>query len=73
MNLILKQTLLDQLGVITEYDRANYVRLEADAEVRQISKRAAWVNGVWVPKSMMRCDFDGSLWVADWFYGKNFE
>lgn len=72
MNIILKTMLVDQLDVITEYDRDQYVMLE-DSIVERVGKKAALIDGIWVPKSLMRCDFDDSLYVADWFYGKEFE
>lgn len=72
MNVILKQVLLDQLDVITEMDRGDYVCLD-DRPVEQVWKKAALIGGVNVPKSLMRCDFDGNIFVIDWFYGKEFD
>ena len=72
MNAILKSTLIDQLDVITEFDRDQYVKLD-DSIVEQVGKKSALIDGIWVPKSLMRCDFDGDMYVVDWFYGKEFE
>lgn len=72
MNQILKDTLVNQLDPVTEFDRDQYVRLDSPL-VEQVWKKAALIDGVNVPKSLMKCDFDGSIFVIDWFYGKEFE
>lgn len=72
MNSILKQTLLDQLDIITEMDRHDYVALE-DPDVEWISKLAAGIDGHSVAKSQMRTDFDGVIYIVDWVYGKEFK
>ena len=72
MNQILKDTLISQLDPITEFERDQYVRLDSPS-VEQVWKKAAMIDGVCVPKSLMQCDFDNNLYVADWFYGKEME
>ena len=58
-------TLLDDLDVLTEYDKDKYQRLHF-MEIEAVSKQgtlegAALIDGQWIPKSQMRCDFDGNL------------
>ena len=66
--------LIDDLNVISEYDKENYQKLHY-MKIEQVSKPgtdegAALIDGRWIPKSQMLCDFDNNLYVANWLYAK---
>jgi len=64
--------LLNDLDVISEYDKEDYQQLHF-TKIEMISKKgtsegAALLDGRWVPKSQMKCDFDKNLFVTLWMY-----
>ena len=66
--------LLNDLDVLTEFDKENYQELKF-TEIEAISKKgtdqgAAKIDSQWVPKSQMKCDFDKNIYVTIWFYAK---
>jgi len=66
--------LSNDLDVISEYDKENYQRLHY-TKIEAISKQgtdegAALIDGRWIPKSQMKCDFEGNIYVTLWMYSK---
>jgi len=66
--------LLNDLDVLSEYDKENYQQLFYK-KIEMVSKKgtsegAALIDGQWIPKSQMRCDFDKNLYVTLWMYSK---
>ncbi len=62
----------DDIDVINSLEKEQFVRLEAP-EVGYDTPGALKVDNRWIPKSQLRQDFDGNLYVADWLYGKEWE
>ncbi len=66
--------LLNDLDVLTELDKENYQKLHY-TKIEAISKKgeydgAALIDGKWIPKSQMKCDFDKNIYVTSWMYSK---
>ncbi len=62
----------DDIDVISEFDRGDYVKLDRP-NIEASTEKALKIEGHWVPKVYVRCDFDEDLYVADWLYGKEWE
>ena len=62
----------DDIDIISELDKGDFVMLE-NPNLQFAKGKALLIDGHWVPKSQVRCDFDGNLYVADWLYGKEWE
>jgi len=66
--------LLNDLDVLSEYDKENYQQLFYK-KIEMVSKKgtsegAALIDSQWIPKSQMKCDFDKNLYVTLWMYSK---
>lgn len=66
--------LLDDLDVISQLDIDQYQRLEFE-KIQAISKQgtpngAVKIDDIWYPKSQLRTDPDGNVWVSHWFLSK---
>ena len=62
----------NDIDVLSHFDQNDYVKLE-NPKLDRITEKAIRVDGHWVPKVYVRCDFDGNLYIADWLYGKEWE
>lgn len=74
LDLDMLNELLNDLNEIDEFNKENFQRLHY-MKIEAISKKgtdegAVLIDGQWIPKSQLRCDFDGNLWVSLWFYDK---
>ncbi len=63
--------LLDEIDVLSEYDRDNYQVIDM-ALVEYVSEKAAMINGEWLPKSTLRTDMEGNIFLANWKYAQIF-
>jgi len=65
--------LIDCLDVVTteELRAGIYIRL-SDPDIGSLTQKAALINGNWVPKSQMKCDFERDIYLASWLYNKLF-
>lgn len=61
--------LLDVLNVYSDYDKETHSKLKFSI-VDAVTKKAALIDGEWVPLSQMKCDVDGNLYVANWLWEK---
>lgn len=66
--------LLDDLDVYSDYDKESYTSLNWQ-NLQNFTKRgtpegAVLVDDKWIPKSQLKCDVDGNLYVANWFKDK---
>jgi len=65
--------LLDDLDVLDEFIKDDYQKLtfkeiEAVSHPGKNDEGAALIDGRWIPKSQMRCDFDKNIYVSNWFF-----
>ncbi|MCB0284994.1 MAG: hypothetical protein KDF60_20615, partial [Calditrichaeota bacterium] len=61
------------LDVVDEFSKSEFEKqshLFIDTLDGQTEKAVKRVDGLWIPKSQMRCDFDGNLYVANWLAAK---
>ncbi len=66
--------MFDDVDVISHLERDDFVKLENPNPMTFMStEKAVCIDGHWLPKVYVRCDFDGNLYVADWLYGKEWE
>lgn len=66
--------LINDLDVLNEYDKENYQQLHY-MKIEAVSKQgsdegAALIDGRWIPKSQMKCDFDKNIYLTLWMYSK---
>lgn len=75
------KVLLDDLDVISSISiqDEDWVKLDfGKYTVTQVSKPgniakgAAIVNGQWIPKSQMKCDFQGNIYIRGYVYSNKF-
>lgn len=71
---MLIDVLLDDIDVLDEYVKQDFQRLYYTT-IEAVSKQgtpdgAALIDGRWIPKSQLRCDFDKHLYVSHWMYSK---
>jgi hypothetical protein len=65
--MINKEKLLEDLDVLTEFDKNDFEHFsEPEPEFTAVTLNAVLYYGRWIPKSQMRCDFDGNLYIANW-------
>lgn len=62
---------LNDVEVLTEYDRDDFSNYNY-TEINAVSKKAVMIDGEWLPKSQIRLDFDGNIYVANWLLNKKF-
>jgi len=60
--------LINELDVLDQFDLENYTMLGHEYDVRAISLKAALLGEVWFPKSQLRTDPDGNIYVSNWLY-----
>jgi len=65
-------SLPDDIDVLSHLDREDYVKLE-NPRIDHSTEKAIKVDGHWVPKVYVRCDFDSNIYVVDWLYGEKWE
>ena len=63
------QKLIDELDVLDQYTKDDFQLLDYD-DVEMVTDKAVLIDGVWVPKSQMRTDPDGELYVIHWLFSK---
>jgi len=63
--------LINELDLIHVFIEKDYTRIEIP-NVEVVTQKAALINGKWIPKSQLRTDMDGNLYVTNWLYGKLF-
>ncbi len=66
--------LLQNLDVLSDFDRETYDSLEYET-IEKVSRigsscGAALIDGNWLPKSQLRCDRRGNLYIAKWLKTK---
>lgn len=66
--------LLDDLDVYTQNDREHYQQFNFE-KIEIITKQgtfqgAVLIDGNWIPKSQLRCDFDKNLYISLWKYAQ---
>jgi len=65
-----REELINELDVIDQFDLENFTELKVGFAVGAITPKAALISGDWFPKSQLRTDPDGNLWVSNWLYNK---
>jgi len=68
------EILLPDINHITDQDRRkfrrlHYMKIKAVSQ-RESEKGAALIDGKWIPKSQLRYDKEGHLWISTWMYNK---
>jgi len=66
---ISSKVLLDSLDGLTEFDK-EYFELIRNPDFEAITLNAVLYRGRWLPKSRMRTDFDGNIYVENWLAAK---
>lgn len=60
-----------------QFDSNDYTLIKVE-DVKTDTAKAAlillegYASHEWVPYSVLRCDTDGNIYMANWFYKKNF-
>jgi len=68
--------LLNEIDVLDDYSKDQFQKFPFEKvgaitpDKSAVARGAAMIDGRWVPKSQLRCDFDGNLYVANWLYDK---
>lgn len=68
--------LLEDLDVLDEYSKKDYQLMDYHS-IGVISKKgssegAVLIDDKWIPKSQLRCDVDGNLYISHWMVSKTF-
>ena len=56
-----------EIFILTRLDEPDFTQIDFD-EINGETERALKVNGEWLPKSQLRQDMEGNLYLAHWLY-----
>lgn len=63
--------IIDELDVLHDLQKEDYQELLYE-DIQYESGGAVLIDGKWMPKSQLRCDFDKNLYISRWLYAKLF-
>jgi len=64
--------LLESLDLVSRFDIEDYEKI-GRPKVKAMTEKAVLLNDIWIPKSQLRTDTHGNLYLARWLYEKTFK
>jgi len=63
-----EKKLFDSLDVVSTFDLRDGLFSPFDYNtIQAVTEKAALIDGKWIPKSQLRTDPEGTLYISDWF------